>query len=70
MDVERPEDLPDGPIQVEGTADDQTQVLISEDDSGSTASLSDSSARTGTDEGKPEQAPEKAWNPPMSFSFA
>lgn len=59
-DVERPENLPDGPIQVEGTADDQTQVLISEDDSGSTAILSDSSARTGTEEGKPEQAPEGA----------
>ena len=42
-DVERPENLPDGSIQVEGTADDQTQVLISEDDSGSTAILSDSS---------------------------
>ncbi|MEY8525176.1 DUF6550 family protein [Lachnospiraceae bacterium 38-10] len=59
-DVQRPEDLPDGPIQAEGTADDQTQVLISEDDSGSTVSLSDSTARTDPEEGKPEQAPEGA----------
>ena len=59
-DVQRPEDLPDGPIQAEGTAGDQTQVLISEDDSGSTVSLSDSTSRTDPEEGKPEQAPEGA----------
>lgn len=59
-DVQRPEDIPDGSIQVEGTADDQTQVLISEDDSGSTVSLSNSTARTDPEEGKPEQAPEGA----------
>lgn len=45
---------------MEGTADDQTQVLTSEDDSGSTAILSDSSTRTDTEKGKPEQAPEGA----------
>ena len=59
-DVQRPEDLPDGPIQAEGTADDQTQVLISEDGSGSTVRLSDSTARTDPEEGKPEQALEGA----------
>ena len=35
-------------------------MLISEDDSGSTVSLSDSTARTDPEEGKPEQAPEGA----------
>lgn len=59
-DVQGPADIPDGPIQVEGTADDQTQVTISEDDSGSTVSLSDSTIREDTEEGKPEQAPEGA----------
>lgn len=59
-DVQSPVDIPDKPIQIEGTADDQTQVIISEDDSGSIVSLSNSTIRNDSEEGKPEQPPEGA----------
>ena len=44
-------------IQLQGTASDNTQTVVSEDDSGSTISLSDSSAREEALQEKPTEPP-------------
>lgn len=44
--------------QTQGTSSDNTQTIISEDETGSTTSLSDSSTKEEAEQGKPENPPE------------